>query len=141
MESDLSYTDTITCHGVAVPRDMDRLSPRMIDVMESNRYERPEVQSLGHILRPDDRVMELGAGVGVVSTVAARTVGPENVLCVEADPGLQGLLRETHRLNGVDGYFGRRRRGRGGCIGTGGAILPKGKLLGVLHGAAQGRRA
>jgi FkbM family methyltransferase len=103
MESDLSYTDTITCHGVAVPRDMDRLSPRMIDVMESNRYERPEVQSLGHILRPDDRVLELGAGVGVVSTVAARTVGPENVLCVEADPGLQGLLRETHRLNGVEG--------------------------------------
>jgi FkbM family methyltransferase len=103
MANDLSYVDTISCHGVVVPKDTNRLSPRMIDVMENNRYERPEVQSLEQILTPDDRVMELGAGVGVVSTIAARIVGGANVVCVEADPELIPLLRETHRLNGIDG--------------------------------------
>jgi len=53
------------------------------------------------MVRDGDRVLELGAGVGLVSTIAAKKTDPKNVICVEANPGLLPLIAETHRINGV----------------------------------------
>jgi FkbM family methyltransferase len=98
--TDKPYAETINCHDLKVPYFTDVISERMHSVLASGRYEKTEIQLLRNILRKGDRVLELGAGVGVVSAVAAQTIGAENVTAVEANPGLIPVIKETHRLNG-----------------------------------------
>ncbi len=99
----ISYTETIQTYGIRVPVVAPIINDRMRGVIESGRYERNEVRLLERIVTPDDRVLELGAGVGVVSTAAARKIGADRVTTIEANPDLIPLIRETHRLNAVEG--------------------------------------
>jgi len=50
-------------------------------------------------LTPEDRVLDLGAGAGFVSSLAARIVGGENVTSVEASPDMLPVLRRNLNLN------------------------------------------
>ena len=77
------------------------ISPYMRIILYRDRYERPELQILEKTLAPDDRVLELGGGVGFISTYSARKCGDESVTVVEANPALAPLIAENHRLNGV----------------------------------------
>ncbi|MFD1156678.1 FkbM family methyltransferase [Roseovarius aestuarii] len=97
------YKTVLETHGIKVPFVSDVISPRMEQVIGKGRYEASEIKLLRKILRPRDRVLELGAGVGVVSTAAALVTGPEKVIVVEANPNLIPIIHETHKLNGVEG--------------------------------------
>lgn len=78
-------------------------------------YEEPERMLLRDVLRPGDRVLEVGAGIGFVSLVCARVVGAENVLSYEANPALQALIRRHHEMNGLSPALrGRALTARGG---------------------------
>lgn len=99
----VTYTDILEVHDIKVPNVTDVISPRMEQVIRKGRYEASEVRMLRKILRPRDRVLELGAGLGVVSTAAAMVTGPERVVVVEANPNLIPIISETHALNGVTG--------------------------------------
>lgn len=80
-------------------------------------YEEPERVLLRGALRPGDRVLEVGAGIGFVSLVCARAVGAENVLSYEANPALQPLIRRHHGMNGLSPALrGRALTARGGDI-------------------------
>lgn len=70
--------------------------------MRNNRYEGGECKTLRRILGPGDMVLELGAGVGLCSTVAGLNPDIRGVVAIEANPELVPLIRETHRLNGVE---------------------------------------
>lgn len=65
------------------------------------RYERGEARCLIRGLEGGDVVLEVGAGVGFTSTLAASIVGSERVFCYEANPALMARIRRTHALNGV----------------------------------------
>jgi FkbM family methyltransferase len=56
---------------------------------------------LEDILTPDDRVMELGGGIGMVAIFCSRIVGSGNVFSYEANPGLESLIRDNYALNDV----------------------------------------
>lgn len=98
----LEFSETITVHGVSVPFVPDIITPKIERPLRNGRYEKGEVQLIRNILRPGDRLLELGAGLGVVSTAAAQISGVEAVLSIEADPGLIDLIRETWRLNSAE---------------------------------------
>jgi FkbM family methyltransferase len=98
-----NYSETIEVHGVTVPVVLPVINDRMRAEIESGRYERGEVRAMQRLARADDVVLELGAGVGVVSTAAARVVGADRVVSVEANPELIPIIGETHRLSGVTG--------------------------------------
>ena len=97
----LTYEDTIEVHGIAIPDDPRIISERMRATMKKGRYEIGECKRMAELVRKGDTVLELGAGVGLVSSVAAKKAGAANVTCVEANPGLLPLIRETHRINDV----------------------------------------
>lgn len=97
----LDYDEIITTSGIKIPFVPAIITPRIERPMRNNRYEGGECANLRRILRPGDRVLELGAGVGLLSTVAALVPGIESVTTIEANPDLIPLIRETHRLNGV----------------------------------------
>ncbi|MGB0960124.1 MAG: FkbM family methyltransferase [Halocynthiibacter sp.] len=93
------YTEIIETNGIKVPFIPEIITPKIERPMRNNRYERGECLSLKELLQKGDRVLELGAGVGLLSSVAARNPEVEAVTAVEANPKLIRLIRETHRLN------------------------------------------
>jgi FkbM family methyltransferase len=101
MSAGLDYAETIETEGVLIPFLPRIITPAIEGPMRKGRYERGEARALRALLRPGDRVLELGAGVGLLSTIAARLPGVAAVTAVEANPDLVPLIRETWRINGV----------------------------------------
>lgn len=64
-------------------------------------YEWPERQAVSRLLRPDDRVLEIGSCVGVVALTMARIVGAQNVLAFEPNPLAAKIARENFALNAL----------------------------------------
>jgi FkbM family methyltransferase len=77
------------------------MSRRVERALTRGGYEREELQLIGALLTPDDVVVEVGAGLGLVSTYCAQRVGASRVFAFEADPDLEPCIRETYELNGV----------------------------------------
>ena len=99
--------------GVRLAVDPRVLSPAMVARFYSGVYERDEADLIRSTLAPDDRVLELGGGVGFIGTIAALAVrDPAQVLIVEANPQLIPLMERNFNLNGVkpvvwNGVLGR----------------------------------
>jgi FkbM family methyltransferase len=54
------------------------------------------------VLVPDDVVMELGGGIGMVAIACAKVTGSARVFSYEANPELESLVRDNYALNGVE---------------------------------------
>jgi FkbM family methyltransferase len=96
----LTYDTVIDTLGIKVPFVPSIITPKIERPLRNGRYEGGEAALLARVLRPGDRVLELGAGLGLLSTIAGRMEGVR-VVAVEANPDLLPLIAETHRLNGV----------------------------------------
>lgn len=82
---------------VSTSKDEVPLSIRLM--LYQGAYETPECDFVEHTVRADDRVLELGAGIGVVGLVATRICGEDNVMSWEANPNVEALIRKNYRLN------------------------------------------
>jgi FkbM family methyltransferase len=91
---------TIDLDGVKL-RLHRQLSFALARSIVGRKYEASERKLLEAELRPDDTVMELGAGLGYISAVCTRIVGSERVFTYEANPRLEPLIRDTFALNQV----------------------------------------
>jgi len=78
------------------------MSRRVERALSKGGYERQKLQLIGALTSPNDVVMELGAGLGLVSTYCAKRVGSSRVFAFEADPDLEPCIRETYELNAVE---------------------------------------
>ena len=86
------------CHGVRVPQS-PFLNDTRIQRINAGRYEGQEIAGALAVIRPGDRVLEMGAGLGLVGAIAARKAGPEAVLSFEANPNLIPHIRALYDLN------------------------------------------
>ena len=97
----------VECHGVTIPLDTPLarrvITPAILTAILSGRYEANEARFLPEIVEPGDRVLEIGAGIGVISTLLARLPEVAHIVAVEANPRLIPMIREVHALNGVSG--------------------------------------
>ncbi len=75
------------------------LRPALIKSLENGLYEWNEAKALKKNLKPGDRLLELGAGAGYLSSLAARVIGAENVVAVEASPDMLEVLEWNLKLN------------------------------------------
>ncbi|OWY07388.1 hypothetical protein B6V74_18415 [Thioclava sp. F42-5] len=80
--------------GVGIPEEITRLLRR-------GDYEFAERKLLLRVLRAEDRVLEIGAGIGALGLVAARVCGPRNVLSYEPNPNTIPLVEANHLLNNL----------------------------------------
>jgi FkbM family methyltransferase len=65
-------------------------------------YETQERRLLPTFLEPGDRVLELGASVGIISAIALRIIGPSGrLVSVEADKNLATPFQKTLAANGL----------------------------------------
>ncbi|MDE9449107.1 FkbM family methyltransferase [Aliiroseovarius sp. Z3] len=89
-----------TYHGVEVP-DAPHLGPTMIANMKAGRYERREVEAALALIKSRDRVVEMGAGTGVVGAVIAKNCQPEAITSFEANHKLIDHARALYDHNGL----------------------------------------
>lgn len=73
------------------------------NALTSGRYEHQEADAILQHLRPGDRFLDLGAGLGFLCAIAARLVGEDAVTGVEAGPETIELARENLAANGFAG--------------------------------------
>jgi FkbM family methyltransferase len=67
----------------------------------SESYEGEEVKVLKQCLELDDVVMEVGAGLGFLSTYCAQRIGEDKVFAYEVNPEMINVIRRTYFLNNV----------------------------------------
>lgn len=79
------------------------LSPELVQNLRGGFYEKLEAKALELHLSPDDRVLEIGSGVGYMAILAAKIVGGENVVTVEANPALLPEIQNNLTLNKING--------------------------------------
>lgn len=89
------------CKGVRVPHS-PFLTETRIARINAARYEGDEIAGALSVVRPGDRVLELGAGLGLVGAVVAKNARPEALLSFEANPELIPHLRALHAMNGLE---------------------------------------
>lgn len=65
-------------------------------------YEAAELQMVKKWLKPEDVVMEVGAGLGLISSYCAKKIGDDRVFAYEANPALEQHIYDTYKLNGVN---------------------------------------
>lgn len=66
----------------------------------SGKHELPEREVVGKTLEPFDVVLEIGAGVGMVTMQCCRQIGSDRVHSCEANPALLPVLQKSCELNG-----------------------------------------
>ncbi len=64
-------------------------------------YEAPELRIVKSRLSQKDVVMEVGTGLGLLSTYCAKQVGNERVFTFEANPALEEAIKTNYALNQV----------------------------------------
>ncbi|MEL7285312.1 MAG: FkbM family methyltransferase, partial [Pseudomonadota bacterium] len=84
-----------------LPTDSRLVPENVIDLIYRERYETQEAEVIQKELRQGDRVLELGAGIGFIGSLAAKICGSGNVRTYEANSNLEPLIRRTYELNGV----------------------------------------
>jgi FkbM family methyltransferase len=89
------------CHGIRVPPS-PFLTRKLIRQLGAEDYEGLEVRGSLAVVRPGDRVLELGAGLGIVGAVVARNASPAEVRSYEANPALIPHIRALYALNGLE---------------------------------------
>ncbi len=90
--------------GVALTIPIGMINPALKAALEGGRYGASFARAVKALLRPDDVYFELGAGVGFLSTLAARILGDEaRVQAFEANPALIPIIKRTWRTNEVAG--------------------------------------
>lgn len=95
-----AVTVVARCHGIEVPAS-PHLGPTMIEAIETGRYEGSEIKCGLACIPKGARILELGAGAGIVGAVLARHLAPEAILSIEANGALLDNIRTLHAHNGV----------------------------------------
>ena len=92
-------------HGFTIEIDPARDPFGVIRGMLKGWYEASEVRLARALLKPQDRVVELGAGLGVVSCTIASLIGPEALISFEANPAIAERARQNTRRNGFEAWI------------------------------------
>lgn len=95
--------ETMVASGVRVPLDRRIVTPPIEAALRNGVYEADETRSLPEVVRKGDRVLELGAGMGFVSTILAKRTKAAKVVALEANPQLIPFIHQVHAINNVRG--------------------------------------
>ncbi len=85
---------------LVVPYDAT-LPPELAWYLAIGDYEAHDLDLAADYVRPGDRVMELGGGIGVTGSALGKASG-EAVVIVEPNPALHAPIRRTFAANGVE---------------------------------------
>ncbi|MDE4133620.1 FkbM family methyltransferase [Phaeobacter sp. QD34_3] len=99
--TDVSAPPVLTCLDMQFPLDKAVLPPRVRKLLRTGAYEAKEAEAAQKLIRKGDVVMELGGGIGFMSTLVATKTPARAVHAFEANPALIPYIRRVHALNGA----------------------------------------
>jgi len=88
----------LNVHGIRVPIRVEEVSAEIWTALETGLYEANEARRIPRVVRSRDRVLELGAGLGVITSLIAA-VEDVCVWSFEADPQTALLAKRVIDLN------------------------------------------
>ena len=100
-----SEPNFIHSRGMKFPDDPAILRGRIRKLLRQNAYEAKESEAALRVVREGDRVIELGGGVGYMSTLVASKRNVASVHSFEANPNLIPYIRRVHAANGLSNTF------------------------------------
>jgi FkbM family methyltransferase len=92
----------IKANGMKFPKDGRVLTGRIRGLLKEGTYKSKEAKNLLRVVRDDDVVVELGAGLGYTSTLLATKRKIQHIHTFEADPSLTSYIQSVHAANGVE---------------------------------------
>ena len=92
---------TISIWGVTVATDLGTVTKDIRKALYREDYEASEARMVREHLRNDDRVLEIGGGVGLISLLCAKTCGAENLSIFEPNPAAVAAIEVNFSLNGM----------------------------------------
>ncbi|MFZ1347190.1 MAG: FkbM family methyltransferase [Tabrizicola sp.] len=125
---------SFTLRGLTLSLPAAALKGNLERALSSGRYENHEADALLLHLRPGDRLLDLGAGLGFICALAARVLGEAAVVGVEAGPETVKLARKNLAANGYPGV----RVMRGAVVGAGEGEVEFGQRPAFWASALQG---
>ncbi len=125
---------SFTLRGLTLSLPAAALKGNLERALSSGRYENHEADALLLHLRPGDRLLDLGAGLGFICALAARVLGEAAVAGVEAGPETVKLARKNLAANGYPGV----RVMRGAVVGAGEGEVEFGQRPAFWASALQG---
>jgi FkbM family methyltransferase len=93
--------DSIEYRGIRLACEPGLIEGRVRTAIDEEWYELEESRNLPNIIEAGERVLELGTGLGFITTLLAKDERVEWVETFEANPRLARLARRTAELNGV----------------------------------------
>lgn len=90
-----------TYNGIKIPPS-PFLTDAQLKLMSEGHYQSDEIAGALRVVRPGDRVLEIGAGLGVIGAAIAKGANPEKVLSFEANPDLMPHITALYHLNSLD---------------------------------------
>lgn len=90
---------SLSLFGVSIPDDPQVIAPRIRRAIVQGWYEKTEVRQFEGFSSPGDRIIEVGSGIGFLSTIMSRDPNVAEILCFEANPQLIEFSRRVHQMN------------------------------------------
>ncbi len=75
-----------------------RMTRDLTRALHYGSYELPEIELIKRQIKPNDRVIELGVGIGATSLILYDLVGPENLCVFDADKRTIGMAKRNLEL-------------------------------------------
>jgi FkbM family methyltransferase len=90
----------ITLEGIEIELPERLEGTAIASRLAEGRYETSEAAAVVGRVKPGMKVLEIGAGLGFVSSLCAKIAGAENVVSVEANPDMVPVARANLDRNG-----------------------------------------
>ncbi len=87
--------------GLKIPKHPELTTGRVRASLKEGTYERKECDAVMRVVREGDTVLELGGGMGYMSTLLAVKKKVAKVVTYEANPGLIDYIKSVHAANDV----------------------------------------
>lgn len=98
-------TKKLTQNGIMLSTDASSVPKTVRYGIFGGVYEAAEAHLISSCLKPGDRVLEIGAGTGFISLLAAHICGAKNVHSFEANPAMEAIIRGNYALNGIEPHL------------------------------------
>ncbi len=94
-------TGFVRSRGMKFPKHPEIMQGKIRRLLRSNSYEAKETEAALRVVREGDVVVELGGGIGYMSTLVATKRAIKSVHVFEANPNLIPYIRSVHVANDV----------------------------------------
>lgn len=96
-----SQPERIQHMGVVLEINPTVMAPRIVEAIKRGIYEKAEGRIVKSLIKEGDVVLELGAGIGFLTTVMATDPRVAKIVAYEADVQLADIARKTLLLNNI----------------------------------------